>query len=217
LIYKKKGYIIKLKKKINSPVGERSAEMKLLEERIREDGVILPGDVIRVDSFLNHLIDVELISHCGDEWYKCFGNEGVTKILTIESSGIGIACITATKFGVPVLYAKKSRSATLRSDVYSTKVVSYTHGQSYDVLVSKKFLNENDRVLIIDDFLANGSALRALITLAEKAGATVVGIGIAVEKVFQGGGDDIRMRGYRIESLARIASIDAEEGIRFAE
>ena len=191
--------------------------MKLLEERIREDGVILPGDVIKVDSFLNHLIDVELISHCGDEWYKCFGNEGVTKILTIESSGIGIPCITATKFGVPVLYAKKSRSATLRSGVYSTKVVSYTHGQSYDVLVSKRFLNKDDRVLIIDDFLANGSALRALITLAEKAGATVVGVGIAVEKVFQGGGDDIRMRGYRIESLAKIASVDTKEGIRFVE
>ncbi len=191
--------------------------MKILEDKIREDGVILPGDVIKVDSFLNHLIDVQLLSKCADEWYERFAGEGVTKILTIEASGIGIACITAMKFGVPVLYAKKKRSATLSGKVHATKVTSYTHGQSYDVIVSKNFISKDDRILIIDDFLANGSALRALITLAEMAGATVVGVGIAVEKVFQGGGADIRARGYRIESLARIASLDIETGIKFCE
>lgn len=191
--------------------------MKILEDKIREDGVILPGDVIKVDSFLNHLIDVQLLSKCADEWYERFSGEGVTKILTIESSGIGIACITAMKFGVPVLYAKKKRSATLSGKIYATKVTSYTHGQSYDVIVSKSFINKDDRILIIDDFLANGSALRALITLAEMAGATVVGVGIAVEKVFQGGGADIRARGYRIESLAKIAALDVETGIKFCE
>ena len=191
--------------------------MKLLEDRIRRDGKILPGDVLKIDSFLNHLIDVELVSECADEWYKIYGDKGITKILTIEASGIGLACITATKFHVPVLYAKKTRSATLSNKVLSTKVVSYTHGQSYDVIVSRDYISTDDRILIIDDFLANGSALRSLITLTEKAGATVVGIGIAVEKVFQGGGEDIRARGYRIDSLARIRALDVENGIEFCE
>ena len=191
--------------------------MKLLEDRIRKDGRILPGDVLKIDSFLNHLIDVELVSACADEWYKIYGDKGITKILTIEASGIGLACITATKFHVPVLYAKKTRSATLSNKVLSTKVVSYTHGQSYDVIVSRDYISADDKILIIDDFLANGSALRSLITLTEKAGATVVGIGIAVEKVFQGGGEDIRARGYRIDSLARIKSLDVESGIEFCE
>ena len=191
--------------------------MKLLEEKIRTEGRILPGDVIRIDSFMNHLIDVELIEKCAEEWYSVFGGEGVTKILTIEASGIGIACITATKFHVPVLYAKKRKSATTSKNVLSTQVVSYTHGQTYDVLVTKDYIKPEDRILIIDDFLANGSALKALITLAERAGATVVGVGIAVEKVYQRGGDDIRARGYRVESLAKIASLDVESGIKFCD
>lgn len=191
--------------------------MKLLEDRILKDGKILPGDVIKVDSFLNHLIDVELVSACADEWYKTYGDMGVTKILTIEASGIALASITATKFHVPVLFAKKTRSSNLSDKLLSTKVVSYTHGQSYDVIVSRDYIKKDDRVLIIDDFLANGSALRALVTLTEKVGATVVGIGIAVEKVYQGGGADIRARGYRIESLAKIKSVDVENGIEFCD
>ena len=191
--------------------------MKLLEDRILKDGRILPGDVIKVDSFLNHLIDVELVSACADEWYKVYGDMGVTKILTIEASGIALASITATKFHVPVLFAKKTRSSNLSDKLLSTKVVSYTHGQSYDVIVSRDYIKKDDRVLIIDDFLANGSALRALVTLTEKAGATVVGIGIAVEKVYQGGGADIRARGHRIESLAKIRSVDVEKGIEFCD
>ena len=191
--------------------------MKLLEERIRKDGKILPGDVTKLDSFLNHLIDVELISKCADEWHARFGGDEVTKILTIEASGIGIACITAMKFGVPVLYAKKKRSASPSDKLLSTKVVSFTHGQSYDVVVNKEFISPGDRILVIDDFLANGSALKALITLAEKAGATVVGVGVAVEKVYQHGGDELRTRGYRVESLAKIASLDIESGIKFSE
>ncbi|MBQ2793597.1 MAG: xanthine phosphoribosyltransferase [Clostridia bacterium] len=191
--------------------------MKLLEDRIRRDGRILPGDVIKVDSFLNHLIDVELVSACADEWYNIYKDMGVTKILTIEASGIALASITATKFSVPVLFAKKTRSSNLSQRVLSTKVVSYTHGQSYDVIVSRDYIKKEDKILIIDDFLANGSALRALVTLAEKAGATVLGIGIAVEKVYQGGGEDIRRRGYRIDSLAKIKSVDVESGIEFYE
>ncbi len=191
--------------------------MKLLEDRIRKDGKILPGDVIKVDSFLNHLIDVELVSDCADEWYNIYKDAGVTKILTIESSGIALASITATKFHVPVLFAKKTRSANLSDKLLATKVVSYTHGQTYDVIVSRDYIKKDDKILIIDDFLANGSALRALVTLAEKAGATVVGIGIAVEKVYQGGGDDIRARGYRIDSLARIKSVDVDGGIEFCD
>ena len=189
--------------------------MKALEERIKKDGRILPGDVLKVDSFLNHQIDVALISECGKEWYRLFKDEGVTKILTIEASGIGIACITAENFGVPVLFAKKSRSATQGPDYLSSKVVSFTHGQSYDVVVPKKYITEGDRILIIDDFLANGSALKALIKLAEKAGATVVGAGVAIEKVYQNGGNEIRQYGYRIEALAKIGSMSFDRGIEF--
>ena len=183
--------------------------MKLLEERILKDGKILPGNVLKVDSFLNHQIDVDLIYALGEEWYRLFKDEGVTKILTIEASGIGIACIAAMKFGVPVLFAKKSKSNNIGSDFYSTEVVSY------DVIASKKYINPGDRVLLIDDFLANGSALRALIKLAEMGGATVVGAGIAIEKVYQNGGNSIRELGYRIESLAKVASMSDDGKIEF--
>ncbi len=190
--------------------------MKLLEERIRKDGEVLPGNVIKVDSFLNHQIDTELVSKCGEEWYELFKDAGVTKILTIDGSGIGIACLVARHFNVPVLFAKKSNATNkVGDDFYSTTVVSFTHGHEYNVVAKKKFLTKEDKVLIIDDFLANGSAMRALISLVKVAGATVVGCGAAVEKVYQGGGEYIRRLGYRVESLARISSMTDDGNIEF--
>jgi xanthine phosphoribosyltransferase len=190
--------------------------MKLLEERIRKDGEVLPGNVIKVDSFLNHQIDTELISKCGEEWYEMFKDAGVTKILTIDGSGIGIACLVARHFNVPVLFAKKSGATNkVGDDFYSTTVVSFTHGHEYNVVAKKKFISKDDRILIIDDFLANGSAMRALISLVKVAGATVVGCGAAVEKVYQGGGEYIRRLGYRVESLAKISSLSDDGNIEF--
>jgi len=190
--------------------------MKLLEERIRKDGEVLPGNVIKVDSFLNHQIDTELVAKCGEEWYELFKDAGITKILTIDGSGIGIACLVARHFNVPVLFAKKSSSQNkISDDFYSTKVVSFTHGHEYHVVAKKKFISKDDRILIIDDFLANGSAMRALISLAKIAGATVVGCGAAIEKVYQGGGDYIRRLGYRVESLAKISSMSDDGKIEF--
>ena len=190
--------------------------MKLLEERIRKDAEVLPGNVIKVDSFLNHQIDTELVSKCGEAWYEMFKDEGVTKILTIDGSGIGIACLVARHFNVPVLFAKKSNSTGNVSDeFYSTKVVSFTHGHEYSVVAKKKFISSDDRILIIDDFLANGTAMKALISLCKIAGATVVGCGTAVEKVYQGGGEQIRRLGYRVESLARISSMSDDGRIEF--
>lgn len=190
--------------------------MKLLEERIRKDGEVLPGNVIKVDSFLNHQIDTALVSKCGEEWYEMFKDEGVTKILTIDGSGIGIACLVARHFNVPVLFAKKSGANNKVSDeFYATKVISFTHGHEYNVIAKKKFLQANDKVLIIDDFLANGSAMKALLSLCKIAGATVVGCGAAVEKVYQGGGDQIRKLGYRVESLAKISSMSDDGKIEF--
>lgn len=182
--------------------------MELLENKIIKSGSILPGNVLKVDSFLNHQIDVNLIYELGAEWKRLYADEKITKIMTIEASGIGIACIAAMHFNVPVVFAKKSKSNNIGSDFYSTPVVSYTHGNTYEVIVSKRYISPDDRVLIIDDFLANGSALRALITIVEKAGATVVGAGVAIEKAYQQGGDNLRDLGYRIESLARIKSMD---------
>ena len=181
--------------------------MELLEKRILKDGQVLPGNVLKVDSFLNHQIDVDLINALGAEWKRLYADEKITKILTIEASGIGIACIAAQHFDVPVVFAKKSKSNNIGNDFYSTPVVSYTHGNTYEVIVSKKYLSSDDRVLLIDDFLANGSALRALISIAESAGATVVGAGIAIEKEYQGGGNKIRDLGFRIESLAKVKSM----------
>lgn len=190
--------------------------MKLLEERILKDGKALPGDVIKIDSFLNHQIDTELVSLCGEEWFRLFKDEGVTKILTIDGSGIGIACLVARHFGVPVLFAKKSSSVNGVSDeFYATKVVSFTHGHEYNVVVKKEFLSSDDRILIIDDFLANGTAMKALISLSKIAGATVVGCGAAIEKVYQGGGNAIRSLGYKVESLARISSMSDDGKIEF--
>ena len=190
--------------------------MKLLEERILKDGKVFPGDVIKVDSFLNHQIDTALVEKCAEEWYKLFGDEGVTKILTIDGSGIGIACLVARHFNVPVLFARKSGSASKVSDeFYSTTVISFTHGHEYNVVAKKEFLKKEDKILIIDDFLANGSAMKALISLSRLAGATVVGCGAAIEKMYQSGGNDIRRMGYRVESLARISSLSDDGNIEF--
>jgi xanthine phosphoribosyltransferase len=182
--------------------------MKQLEERIRKDGVVKDGDVLKVDSFLNHQMDVELFAEMGKEWARLFAGENVTKILTIEASGIGIACIAAQEFHVPVVFAKKNQTKNIAGDVYTAKVESFTHGRVYDIIVAKQFLNPEDRVLLIDDFLANGAALQGLIKLVREAGATLVGAGIAIEKAFQPGGELIRSMGVRVESLARIKSMN---------
>ena len=189
-----------------------SAEMKLLEERIRRDGTVKAGNVLKVDSFLNHQMDIDLFNEMGKEWARLFADRPVTKILTVEASGIGIACVAAQHFHVPVVFAKKTQSLNIDGEVYTTKIESFTHKRVYDVIVSKKFLSPEDHVLIIDDFLANGCALEGLIEIVQKAGATVEGIGIAVEKGFQKGGDLIRSKGIRLESLAIVESMDAETG-----
>lgn len=191
--------------------------MKLLEERIKRDGIVREGNVLKVDSFLNHQIDVELLNEMGKEWLRLFEGEGVNKILTIEASGIGIACIAAQYFKVPVVFAKKAASKNISGDVYTSRVHSFTKDKYYDVMVSKDFLSENDRILIIDDFLAKGAALIGLVDIIKQAGATVVGAGIAVEKAFQDGGDRVRELGIRVESLARVASMSVDGGVVFAE
>lgn len=181
--------------------------MQELEERIRRDGIVENGDVLKVDGFLNHQMDVRLFAAMGREWARLFAGEGVNKILTIEASGIGIACVAAQEFDVPVVFAKKSRTKNIDGDVYRVEVPSFTHGGVSDVIVSKRFLLPTDRLLLIDDFLANGAALEGLIALAEQAGAAVVGAGVAVEKAFQPGGERIRAKGVRVESLARVKSM----------
>lgn len=189
--------------------------MQLLMDRIRKDGKIKAGNVLKVDSFLNHQMDVELFNEIGKEFLRLFGDCAVTKILTIEASGIGIACVSAQFFHVPVIFAKKNKTRNIAGDVYTSKVESFTHGKVYDIIVSKEFLHPEDRVLLIDDFLANGSALQGLIKLVEDAGATLVGAGICIEKAFQPGGDLIRSMGVRVESLARIKSMSVEDGVTF--
>jgi xanthine phosphoribosyltransferase len=182
--------------------------MKLLEDRIRRDGVVVDNEILKVDRFLNHQMDIGLFVEMGKEWARLFGRENVTKILTIEASGIGIACVTAEQFNCPVIFAKKSKTRNIAGEVYSTNVKSFTHGNTSTVIVSKQFLRPEDKVLLIDDFLANGAALEGLVDLVEQSGATLVGAGIAVEKAFQPGGDRIRRRGVRVESLARVKSMD---------
>ena len=186
--------------------------MKLLEERIRKDGTVKAGNVLKVDSFLNHQMDIELFNEMGKEWARLFADRKITKILTVEASGIGIACVAAQHFHVPVVFAKKSQSVNIDGEVYSTKIESFTHKRVYDVIVSKKFLHPEDHILIIDDFLANGCALEGLIDIVNKAGASVEGVGIAVEKGFQKGGDLIRSKGIRVESLAIVESMDDKTG-----
>ena len=186
--------------------------MKLLEERIRKDGTVKAGNVLKVDSFLNHQMDIDLFNEMGKEWARLFADRKITKILTVEASGIGIACVAAQHFHVPVVFAKKSQSVNIDGEVYSTKIESFTHKRVYDVIVSKKFLHPEDHILIIDDFLANGCALEGLIDIVNKAGASVEGVGIAVEKGFQKGGDLIRSNGIRVESLAIVESMDDKTG-----
>ncbi|MDM8301133.1 xanthine phosphoribosyltransferase [Collinsella tanakaei] len=187
--------------------------MKELEDRIRQDGIVKAGNVLKVDAFLNHQCDVELFDHMGAEWARLFEGANINKILTIEASGIGIACIAAQHFGnVPVVFAKKAQSINLDGEQYATTIYSFTKKREYPVIVGRRFLNPDDHVLIIDDFLANGCALEGLITIVESAGATVEGIGIAIEKGFQGGGDKLRERGYHVESLARLVGMDCETG-----
>ena len=178
--------------------------MQLLKTRILKDGLVKPGNVLKVDSFLNHQMDIELINKIGQEFKRRFGEEPITKILTIEASGIGIACLAAQYFHVPVVFAKKSQSINLDGDSYVTKVESFTHKRVYDVILSKKYLTKEDHVLIIDDFLANGCALLGLIDIVGTAGATLAGAGIVIEKGFQDGGKIIRNKGVRVESLAII-------------
>lgn len=186
--------------------------MKLLEERIRKDGTVKAGNVLKVDSFLNHQMDIDLFNEMGKEWARLFADRKITKILTVEASGIGIACVAAQHFHVPVVFAKKSQSVNIDGEVYSTKIESFTHKRVYDVIVSKKFLHPEDHILIIDDFLANGCALEGLIDIVNKAGASVEGVGIAVEKGFQKGGDLIRSKGIRVETLAIVESMDDKTG-----
>ncbi len=186
--------------------------MNFLEERITRDGVVKEGGVLKVDSFLNHRMDIDLFEEMGREFKNRFADKEINKILTIEASGIGIACIAARHFGVPVVFAKKSQSINIDGDVYLAEVESFTHKRTNQVIVSKKFINEGDKVLIIDDFLANGCALKGLISIAEAAGASVEGIGIAVEKGFQPGGRIIRDMGYDLESLAIVDGMNADTG-----
>ncbi len=190
--------------------------MNCIEKKIVEMGVVKKGNVLKVDSFLNHQMDISLFEEMGAEWKKRFEGKSFTKILTIEASGIGIACIAARYFGVPVVFAKKSKTINIDGDVFTAEVESFTHKNINKIIVSKKFLNKNDRVLIIDDFLANGCALQGLISIVNSAGATVEGIGIAVEKGFQQGGRVIRNLGYQLESLAIVDEMNDETGeIRF--
>ena len=189
--------------------------MRLLEERIRSDGIVREGGVLKVDSFLNHQMDVALFREMAREWKRLYAGCPVNKILTIEASGIGIACIAAEEFGCPVVFAKKTETKNIAGDVYRTKVESFTHGKTYDVIVSRAFLGPQDKVLLIDDFLANGAALLGLIDLVRESGAELVGAGIAVEKAFQPGGDRVRAMGVRVESLARVSSMSVEHGVTF--
>ncbi|MBR6396766.1 MAG: xanthine phosphoribosyltransferase [Lachnospiraceae bacterium] len=191
--------------------------MELLKERIRKDGKVRGNDVLKVDSFLNHQMDIDLFEEIGKEFARRFEDEKITKILTIEASGIGIACIAARYFHVPVVFAKKNQTKNIAGDVYTSKVESFTHGRVYDIIVSKDYLGPDDKVLIIDDFLANGAALMGLSQLVKDAGATLVGCGIVIEKGFQPGGKMLRDKGVRVESLAIVDAMSEENGVTFRD
>lgn len=186
--------------------------MQLLKDRIRKDGKIKGGNVLKVDSFLNHQMDIKLFEEIGKEFKRRFADVEVNKILTIEASGIGIACVVAQYFDVPVLFAKKNKTKNIAGDVYTSQVESFTHGRVYDIIVSKEFLGKGDKVLLIDDFLANGKALEGLTKLVKDSGAELVGAGVVIEKGFQPGGDNLRKQGIRLESLAIVDSMDEEKG-----
>lgn len=191
--------------------------MELLKQRIRKDGKVKGTDVLKVDSFLNHQMDVKLFAEIGKEFKRRFADCDVNKILTIEASGIGIACVTAQFFDCPVIFAKKTQTKNIAGEVYTARVESFTHGRVYDIIVAKEFLGPGDRVLLIDDFLANGAALQGLAKLVQDAGAELVGAGIVIEKAFQPGGDMLREKGIRIESLARVKSMSEETGVEFVD
>lgn len=189
--------------------------MKLLEDRIQSQGQVRPGNVLKVDCFLNHQLDVELLDEIGKEFYRIYKNDGINKILTIEASGIAIACMTARYFGVPVVFAKKAKSKNIDGEVFTSTVHSFTYGKDYDITLSKKFLGPSDKVLVIDDFLAVGKAMHGLLDVCSQAGATVGGIGIAIEKGFQPGGEGLRSKGYKLTSLAIVDYMDDEGNLRF--
>ena len=191
--------------------------MELLKERIRRDGKVKGTDVLKVDSFLNHQMDVELFAEIGKEFKRRFAGCEINKILTIEASGIGIACVVAQYFHCPVIFAKKTQTKNIAGEVYTSKVESFTHGRVYDIIVAKEFLGPGDKVLLIDDFLANGAALEGLAQLVKDCGAELVGGGIVIEKAFQPGGDRLRAKGLRIEALARVQSMNEETGVTFAD
>lgn len=186
--------------------------MQLLEERILKDGKVFSGNVLKVDSFLNHQLDVELLDKMGLEMKKLFKDSDITKVLTIEASGIGVGCMVAKHFNCPLLFAKKSKTLNIKGDVYTSKVESFTHQCTYDIIVSKDFLNENDTVLIVDDFLAKGNALIGLIDIVNQSGAHLAGCGIAIEKGYQGGGDKLRTQGIRVESMAIVEEMNDVTG-----
>ena len=190
--------------------------MELLKQRILKDGTVKPGNILKVDNFLNHQIDIELFNEMGKEFKRLFADEPITKIITIEASGIGVACIAAQYFNVPVVYAKKAQSVNIDGDVYTCKVESFTHKRVYDVILSKKYLNADDHVLLIDDFLANGCALLGLVEIVHMAGASLAGAGIVIEKGFQDGGKKVREKGVRVESLAILKSM-TEDKVVFEE
>ena len=185
--------------------------MNFLEERIAKDGVVKEGNVLKVDSFLNHQMDIELFDEMGAEFKRRFANENINKILTIEASGIAIACMTARHFNVPVVFAKKAKSKNIDGDVYTSTVHSYTYGRDYDITLAKKFLSPADKVLILDDFLANGKAMKGLLDVCAQAGATVGGIGICIEKGFQPGGAELRAAGYKLASLAIVDTMSDDQ------
>ncbi len=191
--------------------------MKALEQKIISECKIFDGDVLKVDGFLNHQIDVAFMNELGKEFYRLYKESGVTKILTIEASGIGVACIAASNFEpiVPVVFAKKHSTKNISPDLYMSKADSYTHGRSFDIVVAKEYLDENDVVLIIDDFLAKGNAMNALIDLCQQAHAKIAGIGIVIEKLYQGGGNQLRQKGFRVESLAKITAMNPLDGVSF--
>lgn len=188
--------------------------MKLLEQRILQEGQVRPGNVLKVDCFLNHQLDVALLDEIGAEFHRLFGADGINKILTIEASGIAIACLTARHFNVPVVFAKKAKSKNIDGEVYTSTVHSFTYGRDYDITLAKKFLSPADKVLILDDFLANGKAMRGLLDICRQAGATVGGIGICIEKGFQPGGAELRAQGYKLESLAIVETM-IDDGLTF--
>jgi xanthine phosphoribosyltransferase len=197
--------------KMNETMME-DKEMQILKDRIRKDGKIREGNVLKVDSFLNHQMDVSLFREIGKEFKRRFEGEEITKILTIEASGIGIACVVAEVFNVPVVFAKKTQTKNIAGDVYTTQVESYTHGRIYDIIVSREFLGPDDKVLLIDDFMANGKAMEGLIQIVKDSGAQLVGAGIVIEKGFQPGGDALRDQGVHLESLAIVESMDEKTG-----